>query len=357
MRYHRIHAVELSSEHLAAWADLLGERDELMSPFFRPEFTQAIARVRSDVEVVVIEDGAWPVGFFPYQVNRLRWGKPVGYPLTDYQGPILRAGMRVAWDALFRAARLRCFDFDHLATAKEELAVFCRRREPSWWIDLSNGLPAYEAALAAQHDQVRQLRHHRRKIERDVGPLTFTTRSTDASALAALLRWKRDQYHRTGIADAFGVAWTRALMEHLLHEKRPSFSGVLTTLHAGDRLAAAHMGMWSQRVWHHWFPAYDRELKKFSPGLQLLWGMIQAAPALGVCRVDLGKGDDAYKQRFVNASAEVAEGSVERSVVVRGVREIGRAAWRLGSALPVAGLRRAGGAALRRWAGRRRLGS
>ena len=43
------------------------QNPQLDNPFFRPEFTQAVAAVRDDVEVAVLEIQQQPVGFFPYQ--------------------------------------------------------------------------------------------------------------------------------------------------------------------------------------------------------------------------------------------------------------------------------------------------
>ena len=58
----------------------------LVSPYFCPEFTQAVGDVREDAFVGIVEDAGEFVGFFPFQRRALGVGKPIAGPLSDYQG-------------------------------------------------------------------------------------------------------------------------------------------------------------------------------------------------------------------------------------------------------------------------------
>jgi CelD/BcsL family acetyltransferase involved in cellulose biosynthesis len=113
-----------------------------------------------------------------------------------------------------------------------------------------------------------------------------------------------------GVKDIFGVNWTGALLHRILAAKQPGFAGILSTLHAGDRLIAVHMGMRSHSVWHYWFPTYDREASKFSPGIILLLRMAEAAQGLGVRSIDLGKGETLYKDRLASDAVALIEGRI-----------------------------------------------
>jgi hypothetical protein len=90
-----------------------------------------------------------------------------------------------------------------------------------------------------------------------------------------------------------------------------AFSGVLSALYVGNRLAAVHLGMRSFGVLHFWFPAYDPELGKYSPGLVLLVEMARAAAALGIRRIDLGRGNERYKRSLMSGAIPLAEGAVD----------------------------------------------
>jgi CelD/BcsL family acetyltransferase involved in cellulose biosynthesis len=65
MKIDIIPATEFSRDHIAAWRALQQADPALDSPLFHPEFTRAVAAVRDDVEVAVLEEAGEFVGFFP----------------------------------------------------------------------------------------------------------------------------------------------------------------------------------------------------------------------------------------------------------------------------------------------------
>ena len=69
------------------------------------------------------------------------------------------------------------------------------------------------------------------------------------------------------MTNVFAFPWTRALLDRIFACRGEAFAGELSALYAGDRLAAVHFGMRSYGVLHLWFPSYDADLAKFSPGL------------------------------------------------------------------------------------------
>lgn len=88
----------------------------------------------------------------------------------------------------------------------------------------------------------------------------------------------------------------------------PAFAGILSTLHAGDRLIAAELGLRSRRVWHGWIPAYAHDLATYSPGHVLFLHMLRTSGSLGVTQIDLGKGMYLYKRRLMTDTIAIAEG-------------------------------------------------
>ena len=92
---------------------------------------------------------------------------------------------------------------------------------------------------------------------------------------------------------------------------------MLSTLHFGDTLVAAHFGLRSGTVLHWWFPVYDPAFAGFAPGWIMLRELAMAAPELGLDRIDLGRGDDEYKRRARTGEIEVAAGDVTGSAVRR----------------------------------------
>lgn len=342
---------ELDAEHARRWSDLQRADPDLASPFFRPEFTCAVAAVRRDVFVAVVRDGARPVAFFPFQRDLGGLGRPVGGGMSDYHGPIAERSLALDPPALLRACGLRVFDFDHLLASQRAFAPYHVRLSGSPFLDLSGGFEAYRAARSAAGSKViAQADRKARKLAREVGPTRLEVDVADPAALQRLLRWKSDQYRRTGVGDGSLPRWSVELLERILATRTPDFAGVLTALWAGDRMVAAHVGMRSSTALHWWFPAYDPEFGRYSPGLVLLVGLARGAETLRLRTIDLGRGDEPYKARLATGSTPLAEGAVVRTWPARAGRRLSDGAKHVARRTPLA----APGRRATRWVRRRR---
>ena len=216
--------------------------------------------------------------------------RPVGWPGRDFQAPIARAGVAADPLRLLRATGLRSFEFDHLLEVPGfEPWIESRRDSP--YVDLSGGLDGYLGrASRSGKDNMGQARRKARKAEEAHGPITFVADSTDANALGALIALKRAQYAATGARDYFSAPERVALAHRLLETRVDGFAGVLSTVHVGPRLLAAHFGIRSGGVLHWWFPVYDPQFGAFAPGWILLRELAVAAPSLGVTQTRPGPG-------------------------------------------------------------------
>lgn len=313
---------ELSSDLVAAWIRFQSADHSVDSPFFRPEFAQAVSAERKQAEVAILEHEGQCIGFFPFQRSRGNIGLPLGGRLSDFQGVVTRPGITLDPVQLVRQCGLLAWHFDHLIAAQVAFDPFHWSADCSPYIDASVGYDAYVAERrAAGAADVMQAVKKRRKSENQLGPVRFEPRTTDREVLETLIEWKSNQYRRTRITSPFSFPWTVALLERLLHlPDDPDFCGMLSALYFGDHLAAAHFGMRSGGVLHWWFPAYDPELSKYSPGSQLLLECVRAAGALGIRRIDLGKGREPYKRDFMTGAIALAEGSVDTRAITRSLR-------------------------------------
>lgn len=301
MRANVVPANELSKDLIAHWARIQEQNPALFSPFFRPEFTQVVARARNDVFVAIIDNGA---AFFPFQRNALGQGKPVGGPVSDYHGIIAEPDYRCDAAALMRICRLWQWDFDHVPAPQLMFAPWRLIETESPIVDLNQEQAPGSTALYADH------RRKRRRLAREVGEVEVELQSIDPSMLEFCLKWKSAHYHRIGTPDLFARAWARSLMEMVAQHREPEFAGVLSVMRAGGRPVAAHFGLRSGNVWHYWFPTYDPQFQRYSPGILLLLEMMAGAPKLGIDVLDFGRGDNDYKLRILNRRVPLIEGSV-----------------------------------------------
>jgi CelD/BcsL family acetyltransferase involved in cellulose biosynthesis len=325
MKITAIPAEQLTAEHVRCWDEIQRSDRALESPFFRPEFTQAVAAVRSGVFAGIMEEAGRVVGFFPFQRRGWRLGCPVGAPMSDYHGVIARPETRWTPAELLHGCGLRGWDFDHVPARQEPFRAYHRILSESPYIDLEDGFERYaedrqRAGSANVKDTLRRIR----KAERELGVvrLEAQVRADQADGVFETLRqWKSMQYRETMIADPFTFTWPVLLLQRILGKRSDAFSGMLSALYFGDRLAAVHLGMCSYGVLHYWFPAYDPGLAKYSPGMALVIELARASASLGLRRIDLGKGSAAWKTSLKSGGVPLAEGCCSRSTVVRLARD------------------------------------
>ncbi len=320
MKISVIRPAELGPAELSAWRDIQAADTTLRSPFLAPEFTLAVGRARPAARVAVLEDGGRPVGFFPFETRRRLVGVPIGAGMTDCQGIVLAAGVRVEAGELLAGCRLPVWEFDHLLAGQPTFAPYHQRVVDSPLMALSAGYPAYVADRMAAGDVIRQANRKQRAMVRELGPERFVWEDKDEAAMATLRAWKSAQYQRTQQYDRFAVPWVDRVLRELAAHPVAGCELVLSSVYAGDRLVAAHLGLRSETVLAYWFPAYDPDLSKYSAGILLCLRMAEAAAADGLDHIDLGKSHALYKERLRNVGLPVAEGMVDRSWPVAAAR-------------------------------------
>jgi CelD/BcsL family acetyltransferase involved in cellulose biosynthesis len=301
---------EMGAEERHLWSDY-ARQHLLGSPFLSWAFVDVIGRVRDDVRVAVVED-AGALGFFPFQSGSDHTGVPVGAGISDAQAFMAPRPWTFDPRRILAGAGLAGWGFDHLLVEQAPFAPYHRSHHRVPVVELGDGYEAFTARLRSHsRDFLPQVLRRRRKLEREVGPVTFEWSAEDANAaMGALREWKSAQYRRTGVWDRFSHRWIVEALEGLLASGDPDCTGLLGVLRANDRLAAVHLGLRSVDRLCWWFPAYDPELGRYSPGLILLLEVIAAGAARHVPVLDLGRGEHGYKLRVADRFYEVAEGEV-----------------------------------------------
>jgi CelD/BcsL family acetyltransferase involved in cellulose biosynthesis len=175
----------------------------------------------------------------------------------------------------------------------------------------------------------------RRRLERRAS-IRVVIDERDPVALQKLYRLKSDQFRATGALDALAIPWVAETLERLAGTRTEHFAGIVSTLYADDELIAVHLGLRHRSTFHYWFPAYDPEWSRYSPGSVLLLAMCEAMASQGVRTIDLGKGQEGYKVRFAGADYPVGNGSIELGgAPARVAAGVGRRAWSLALRTPL----------------------
>ena len=205
MRIEAIPAVQLTADQLSLWSQFQRADASLDSPYFRPEFTQAVAAVRSDVEVGILEHGDDVVGFFPFQRGKGNASLPVGGKMSDFHGLISRQNHTFNPQEILKGCHLSAWHFDHLVAAQKTFQPYFWSIAGSPYMDLSGGWQVYEKRqLAAHKISYKRMATKLRQVEREAGEIRLDVHAADDTAFASMIEWKRKQYQSTGVADILG---------------------------------------------------------------------------------------------------------------------------------------------------------
>ncbi|MDZ4321178.1 MAG: GNAT family N-acetyltransferase [Phenylobacterium sp.] len=316
-------ASELDPQARALWAQFRDRDPALSSPYFDLRYVLAASAVAPHAQVAVIRRNGEIVGFLPFQ-RRGGAIQPMAAPLTDYHGLIARPGAEIDLKVVLEHLQARRFRFGGLVGGQGR-TVNAAAPKPAMIADLTGGYDAYlEGRRAAgQGSFLKDKRRRQRQLAEQVGPLSFTL-SADADMLEMIIAEKRAQMRRTGQHDVFSTPWTQDLLRQLNDDSDPDFGLRVAVLKAGDKVVAAEAGLLSGSVYHLWFPIYDPDFARYSPGALMTLETLRVLADRGVAFADFGPGAEDYKRAFADEGDEVVEGDVTADPLVEGLRDLVR---------------------------------
>ena len=303
-----VKADQLTVADRVLWRAMVEANPDLASPYFRWEFTEIAARISPDAAVAIFSRGGRTIGYFPHQ-RRGSAIQPLGAPMNDYHGVIAMPGEAPSLAtvaALLNAPRLNVSAWVGPSGAGE-------LRETLMTVTPEEGFDAWYAERRQTWGKYfKDKERARRSLEAELGPIRVQRGLTDPALLDQLIQLKRDQYARTGRHDIFACGWTRDLLHALMASEHEDFGASMAALWAGDRLTAIEYSLHAGDRYHFWFPAYQPELARCSPGILLTMDTMRLGCDAGFRVFDFGFGGEGYKKYFCNATQTVREAVILR---------------------------------------------
>jgi CelD/BcsL family acetyltransferase involved in cellulose biosynthesis len=298
---------DLAPAERASWKAWASADPCLSSPYFQPEYAEAAHDLAPGAAVAVLKRDGRIEGFLPFQ-RRGDEIQPLGAPLTDYHGPILRPGAKVDLaEVVFRlGGDIFCFTGFSQPDLIERGPTLARQAMAA---DLEGGFEAYMARRQAEHPRFFKARRRQEAaLVRDHGEIGFSFGPEPDGALDWIIEGKRRQYRRTGQHDIFACGWTEKLLRRLTDEGGREFGPRFAVLRVGERIVAAEMSLVAGETCHLWFPVYDVDFARYGPGMLMTVKTLEAAAAEGLRYVDFGPGGEDYKHYFADPTRTVLEG-------------------------------------------------
>jgi CelD/BcsL family acetyltransferase involved in cellulose biosynthesis len=305
---------ELGEAEIAAWREMQRVQPHLANPFLSPDFTVAMGEVCAEARVAVVTESSGPVGFFPFELNSGGVGTALGGWVSLSQGVVYRPGAEFDAETLLRACGLNVWEFGCMVDEQPWFQPFETLRQEAVVLDFTGGYSAYLDELRKRSPKfLKSTQYKERKLGRDLGEVTSDFAVRDDEQFRLLREWKSAQYRRMGRPDRFGRSWVVGLAERLHAIDTPDFAGPLSMLYVDGRPVAGHFGLRSSTMLIGWFPAYDPDYAKYSPGLIQHLRMAEAAAGIGIRSMDLGISNGSeYKDALCSRTVPVTEGTVRR---------------------------------------------
>lgn len=313
---HILAVEKLTSEQVSAWCEFRRHNPALYSPYFHIGYTQLLGTLCGDVHVLVVERGARPIAFLPFQAKidsagKVGFARPVGTPMTDYHGLICAPDTHFDIHAALKQAGFGAFHFSTLIASGDMFSGYVRDETPCTVMDISAGAEDWRAARDGSYR--RHLKSNRRRIRKaeELGARRFEFNSNDKSAFEQLMVWKREKFSESGKYDVLGAGWTSALLKILWERgKNAALRADMHCMYFGDQLAAVDLGLSDGTTFHSWMVAYNNEFYNLAPGIQLLEALVDEAANLGYKRIDLGEGTDGYKRHYASENISASSGFI-----------------------------------------------
>jgi CelD/BcsL family acetyltransferase involved in cellulose biosynthesis len=339
---------ELSDSERNAWRAMTAANPILKSPYQTLGYLNAISTARPDIKVAVIRKGARLAGFFAFQKGPMGHARAPGGVVNDCHGIICAPDEDIALSHVLKQAGITVFDFRDSLAAQAPFRRHAQSIEGGWVIDVSEGFDAYVASRKKLGGNTfRSAIGAPKKLAKE-GALTFRFDDRRPETLEALYAWKSAQYRESGFPDLFALKWVRDLLEQLWRQDRAEGAGLMSTLELDGRLAAVHFGLIGPEVLHSWFPAYDPDFVKLTPGNALLIEMLKAGAEAGVQEVHMGPGEGRQKQAMGSFQEGLATGCITQPGLVGWARQLAGRIEKTAEPLPLGPLARAPGKAFRK---------
>jgi CelD/BcsL family acetyltransferase involved in cellulose biosynthesis len=312
-------ATDLSREHRALWSDFLCLNMGLDGPAFQPEFVCGLAQYIPDCKIAILHQGSNVVGYLPFSaIGRQRVARAI--PMCDYQAII--GVPDILWDMreVLRSAGLRSWIFQNLPQDQIPRQATYLSTSFSPRIHLKDGFEAYRAELAAAGKSARHILDNIKRLERSHGPISLNHNVADEVVLSRLLRLKAERFAPNGRFPD----WVDKTLTYFHRRTTGPVAGLLSVMKASDKYVAYLFSLKADDLLYYWFPTFEPQFQKYSPGLIMLWSLIRDLNALNCSKIDLGPGNEPYKEYFANRWVKIASGRLDANESVAGARRFCR---------------------------------
>lgn len=325
----------LSQQEIEQWRTLCASDFQFSSPLLTPDFSRFITAIRDDVRIILAFQDNRLIGVLPVHRRSFGHARPVGAPFSDYSGPLIAPGILLTTAEFIRLAGYSSFRAQTSIAPPHALSAgYHETAEGSYVIRLHGQTPAQylESRRALHPKRFKNFRRLISKLEREIGPIQFVSGAPAALGVERLLSWKSDQFGREGLLDLTSANLSRAVLDHAIatpFEEATQLGGFMTGLQIDGKLIAGHFGVRLGSDFHPWISAFDRDLTEYSPGVLLLYRVIEEMSMIGLTTYDLAGGHDFYKKYFAEQERFIRDIACSAPTIAGRLQHWSYESWKL----------------------------
>jgi CelD/BcsL family acetyltransferase involved in cellulose biosynthesis len=137
-------------------------------------------------------------------------------------------------------------------------------------------------------------RRRQRKLEKEVGTIQYHWNNPQLDVLETCFRWKSEQLRRQELPDPFANKSHQQFLQELVTRQLL----LVSSLTAGDRVLAVHIGMVDQGRFYSWVTTYDSTYSQYAPGRLLLHFLLEESFQQQHTEFDFLWGGEDYKWHY-----------------------------------------------------------
>ncbi|WP_416878406.1 GNAT family N-acetyltransferase [Litorimonas sp.] len=324
---------DLTEQERWEWKELKLSSFQYDTPLLSPEFMDLVAKSRQDVRCLLVRENETLVAILPVFERSFGLIRPVGAPFSDYAAPIVSKYTDMTLERIIELSGYAAYRSNSVLLTPSELDEAEKEAATRSFIIHLNGQTAEKNLESHRSQHAKRYKNFRRlmnKLERECGKIDFVFGAAKTLPVETLLTWKSRQFSREGLLDITASQNSASILDRVAQlesSEDSNLSGFMTCLKVDGEMIVGHFGIRDETSFHPWISAYNPDFENYSPGILLLYKVIEEMGRMGLESYDLSTGHESYKKYFCNSARYTKDVNITAPSFAGRLQKLGYESW------------------------------
>ncbi len=285
--------------------------------------------------VLVETTTADPLILFPFGIHNRRFLRALvwlGDAISEYQAPLLtKGGIEYLDRTSFEVVWQKVLDIlppvDYLHLEKQPVSLGQQPNPmmnlPCWRHPSRGHITRLKGSWNAYYKsktraKTRSSNRRKKKQLQKLGEFKILCPATGSEldrVVETMFLQKSQYYRELGVTDLFASEHRCRFLRHMIKEHADVGLVHVAAIQVGDQIVATNLSLVYENCLYNMISSYARDTStRFSPGTVLLHSLFQWAIENEIEMVDLGIGDDPYKDRWCEENMDIYDSIIPMNV-------------------------------------------